>query len=202
MKPYRVAADVADLPTVTFGQRGLLWWGTLFFCIIEGWTLAIIVGAYYYVRQGSANWPPVDTPLPSLGVGTIQLVVMLVSLIPIYLADRAARRLDKPTVRLWLTVASVLLIAIAVLRWFEFWSLNVRWDTNAYGSAEWNVLGWHATLIAVELGELIGMAAVMYRANVPVKYMSDTADLALYYYYLILVWVPLYVIAYWVPRMF
>ncbi len=202
MKPYRVAVDVADLPTVTFGQRGLLWWGTLFFVIIEGWTLAIIVAAYYYVRQGSAQWPPTHTPLPSLTIPTIQLVVMLMSLIPIHFADRAARRLDKPTVRLWLTVGSALLIAIAILRWFEFWSLNVRWDSNAYGSAEWNILGWHATLIAVELGELVGMAAVMYRANVPVKYMSDTCDLALYYYYLILVWVPLYVVAYWVPRMF
>ncbi len=202
MKPYRVAADVAELPTVTFGRRGPLWWGTLFFVIIEGWTLAIIVAAYYYVRQGSTQWPPAHTPVPSVLLPTIQLVVMLVSMVPIYFADRAARRLDKPTVRLWLTVGAVLLITIAVLRWFEFWSLNVRWDTNAYGSAEWNVLGWHATLIAVELGELVGMAAVMYRANVPVKYMSDTVDLALYYYYLILVWVPLYVIAYWVPRMF
>ena len=202
MKPFRVAADVADLPTVTFGQRGLLWWGTLFFVIIEGWTLSIIVGAYYYVRQGSVHWPPLHTPLPSLTLPTIQLLVMLASMIPIYFADRAARRLDKPAVRLCLTVGALLLMLIAVLRWFEFGSLNVRWDSNAYGSAEWNVLGWHATLIAIELGELIGMAAVMYRANVPVKYMSDTADLALYYYYLILVWVPLYVIAYWVPRLF
>ena len=202
MKPMRIAADVAELPTVTFGYRSLLWWGTLAFVVIEGWTLAIIVGAYYYVRQNFAHWPPTRTPEPSLLVPTIQLVVMLASLVPVYLADRAARRLDKPTVRLWLTVAALMLIAIAVLRWFEFWSLNVRWDTNAYGSAEWNVLGWHATLIAVELGELVGMAAVMYRARVPVKLMSDTSDMALYYYYLILVWVPLYVIAYWVPRFF
>ena len=135
-------------------------------------------------------------------VPTIQLVVMLASMVPVFFADRAARRLDKPTVRVWLTVAAVMLIAIAVLRWFEFWSLNVRWDTNAYGSAEWNFLGWHATLIAVELGELVGMAAVMWRARVPVKFMADTSDMALYYYYLILVWVPLYVVAYWVPRFF
>ncbi len=200
MKPVRVVADVSALPSVTFGQRGLLWWGTLAFIVIEGWTLALIVGAYYYVRQNFDHWPPFPTAPPRLTIGNVQLLVMLASIVPVAFADRAARRLDKPRVRAALTVASLMLIAVAVLRWYEFWSLNVKWDTNAYGSAQWNVLGWHATLIAVELGELIGLALIMYRPRVPVRFMSDTCDMAFYYYFLILVWLPLYVLAYWLPR--
>jgi hypothetical protein len=34
--PQESLGDVADLPTVTFGHRSLMWWGTLGFMVIEG----------------------------------------------------------------------------------------------------------------------------------------------------------------------
>ena len=43
MKALRPAGNVADLPTVTFGHRSLMWWGTLGFMVIEGWTIALLV---------------------------------------------------------------------------------------------------------------------------------------------------------------
>ena len=54
--PQESLGDLAELPTVTFGHRSLMWWGTLGFMVIEGWTLALIVAMYFYVRQNFLNW--------------------------------------------------------------------------------------------------------------------------------------------------
>ena len=45
MKPLRPVASVAGLPTVTFGPRSIMWWGTLGFMTIEGWTTALLLAA-------------------------------------------------------------------------------------------------------------------------------------------------------------
>ena len=44
MKALRPAGDVAALPTVTFGHRSLMWWGTVGFMVIEG---SMFVMAYH-----------------------------------------------------------------------------------------------------------------------------------------------------------
>src|SRR3954468_17537915 len=51
MKPLRVHGDVSERPTVVFGSRSLMWWATLGFMVIEGWTLALLVASYLYFRQ-------------------------------------------------------------------------------------------------------------------------------------------------------
>lgn len=194
--------DVADLPTVTFGHRSLMWWGTLGFMVIEGWTLALIAAMYFYIRQNFLNWPPLRTPLPSLLVPTITLGVMLVSLVPSYLCDRAARRLDVGAVKLWLLVSSVVALSIPVLRWFELWSLNVRWDSNAYGSAAWLLVGTHATLLLLDVADTVGLTLFYWLRRMPIKAMSDTSDNSFYWYFMVGIWVPIYLIVYIGPYVF
>lgn len=194
--------DVAHLPTVTFGHRSLMWWGTLGFMVIEGWTLALLAAMYFYIRQNFLNWPPLRTPLPSLVVPTIGLVVMLVSLVPTYLSDRAARRLDVGGVKLWLLVSSLIALTIPVIRWYELWSLNVRWDSNAYGSAAWLLVGTHATLLLLDVADTVGLALFYWLKRMPIKAMSDTADNAFYWYFMVGIWVPIYLIVYVGPYVF
>jgi len=197
--PQQSLGDVAELPTVTFGHRSLMWWGTLGFMVIEGWTLALIVAMYFYVRQNFLTWPPrIDGRLlvPSLLIPTINLVVMLVSLVPVYVVDRAARRLDLGAVKLWLLLSSVISLAIPVLRWYELWALNTRWDTNAYGSAAWLIVGTHATLLLLDVADTIGLTLFYWFKRMPIKAMSDVSDNSFYWYFMVLVWVPLYLIVY------
>src|ERR1041385_8654861 len=69
MTQVRRAIDVSELPNVTFGPRSLMWWGTLGFMTIEGWTVAILLVSYIYLRQSVVSWPPERTPTPSLEIG-------------------------------------------------------------------------------------------------------------------------------------
>jgi cytochrome c oxidase subunit III len=197
----RSVIDLRGLPDVVFGPRDIMWWGTLGFVLIEGFTLALCAAAYLYVTQNFATWPPQNTPLPSLVAPTVQVVVMLVSLLPAQWTANAARRYDLGAVRIGLVIATAFAITIVGLRaWELLVSLNVKWDANAYGSVQWLVLGVHATLLAVELVEIGGMMLIFWLAPVEEKHMSDVADMVFYWYFMILSWLPLYVLCFWLPR--
>jgi heme/copper-type cytochrome/quinol oxidase subunit 3 len=201
VKPLRPAGDLSRLPTVTFGERSLMWWATLGFMVVEGWTLALCVAAYLYVRQNFVTWPPLRTPNPDLLIPTINLVLMLISIWPAYKAQQASKKLDERGVRLWLTITGFGALPILVLRWFELWALNVRWDTNAYGSAAWVTVGLHGSLLLLDVGDSIAFSLFYWlRDKMPVKAMSDVSDNSLYWYFTVGSWIPLYVLFYLGPR--
>jgi len=191
--------DVSDLPTTVFGSRDLTWWGTLAFMVIEGLTLVICAVSYLYLRKNFTSWPPDGTPLPSLGVPILGIVLYAASIPPIVALDRAAKRLDLAAVRRWLLVASAVIVAFAVVRAFEFTALNVRHFSNAYGSVAWVVLGFHFTLIAVEVAEVLGMTAIMWFEEVEPKHYTDASDIAFYWYFLTGAWLPLFALVFLYP---
>ena len=200
MTRWRVVGDSAELPVVTFGHRSALWWGTIGYMVIEGWTLAICAGTYLYLRNMAAVWPPAATPLPGLGMSSANVALMLVSFGPVWWTDRAARRLDKLGVRVGLTICSVLGLGFLVLRWLEFQNLNTAWQANAYGSIVWATIAFHSSLLVLQVAEVVGLTAIVFRRQVPVRFMSDTADAALYWYFIVLAWLPLYLMIYIFPR--
>ena len=197
----RSVIDLRGLPDVVFGPRDVMWWGTLGFIIIEGFTLVLCAAAYVYLTQNFSTWPPQNTPLPSLGAPSLQVLIMLVSLYPSWWTSKAARRFDLGRVRIGLIACTAFGLAIVGLRaWELLVSLNVRWDANAYGSVQWLVLGLHGSLLLIELAEIGGMALLFWLAPVEEKHMSDVTDLEFYWYFMVLSWLPLYVLCFWLPR--
>jgi len=200
MRPLRPTVDVAELQTVTFGQRSLMWWGTLGYMIIEGWTTALLVVSYLYLRQNYGAWPPLRTPYPSLLIPTINLTIMIGSLVPTYLTAVAAKKLDEGGVRRWLLISTIVALPIIVLRWWELWALNTRWDTNAYGSAAWVVVGFHTSLLLLDVADTWGLTLFYFVKKMPLKAFSDTADNSFYWYFTVGIWIPIYLIIYVGPR--
>jgi cytochrome c oxidase subunit III len=202
VKPLRAAGDVSALPTVVFGSRSLMWWATLGFMVIEGWTLALLVVSYLYFRQNFEAWPPLRTPYPSLLVPTINLALMLMSFVPARAAQRAALRLDRAALKRWLVLFSLFTIVIVVLRWWELWAINTRWDTNAYGTAAWTIVGFHTTLLALDAADTIGLTLFYFVRAMPVATFSDASDNSFYWYFTVGIWIPVYLIVYVGPRIF
>jgi cytochrome c oxidase subunit 3 len=200
-RPHIPVGDVRHLPTHAFHNRDIMWWGTLAFICIEGFTLVLAATAWLYLRKNFATWPPEGTRLPDVVVPTVQVAVMLASLLLVRVLDRAAQRHALVRVRNLLTAAALVSAAVNGLRvWELVRSLNVRWDANAYGSAQWLVVGAHGTLLLVQFVEVLGMAAIFWRGPVENKHFSDAADVAGYWIFIVLVWVPLYLLCFWGPR--
>lgn len=202
LKPLRPSGDVADLPTVVFGPRSLMWWGTLGFMTVEGFSLLLLVVVYFYLRQNFVTWPPEHTPYPSLVIPTINALIMLASCVPAYLAAERAKALDGLGAFMWLIVSSIICIPILILRWYELWALNVRWDSNAYGSAAWLIVVFHTTLLLLDVGDTWGLTLFYLVGRTPVRILSDTSDNSFYWYFTVGIWIPLYLILYPGPRVF
>ena len=196
MESTRESVDVSRLPTVVFGSKCIMFWGTIAFMVIEGWTMVLTGMSYFYLRQSSPHWPPLRTPNPSLLIPSINMAVMLVSLVPSYLAAESAKKLDRSGVIRWLFVLGAFGIVILVLRWYELWAINTRWDTTAYGSIAWLVVGLHMTLILLDVGDTIGLGVMFAKRELPPHFYPDTTDNSMYWYFTVLGWIPFFLIVY------
>ena len=194
--------NVSELPDVVFGPRDLMWWGTMGFVVIEGFTLALCLVVYLYLWKNYPEWPPAGIEHPTLVAPTIQLALMLGSIPFVRWLERTARNFELRRVKLGLLVATLLLAAMTAVRWFDLVALRVRWDENAYGSAQWLVVVSHGTLILIEFVEIAGMTALFWLGTPERKHFSDVADLGLYWIFLVLAWIPVYVLSYLGPRYF
>jgi cytochrome c oxidase subunit III len=190
------SVDVSRLPTVVFGSKGLMWWGTTAFMVIEGWTLGLCAMSWFYLRQNQLHWPPLRTPNPSLLIPTINLAVMLISMIPAYWTAKRARELDHHGVIVGLAVSGAFGIVAVILRWYELWAINTRWDTTAYGSIAWLIVGLHYTLLIIDVADTIGLNVKFALGDLPPHFYGDTTDNSAYWYFTVLAWVPLFLIVY------
>jgi cytochrome c oxidase subunit 3 len=193
------ALDVSALPSVVFSHRSLMWWGILGLMAIEGTVFALAAMAYFYLRSHVETWPLTALP-PDLGWGTLNTVVMLASFVPAHLAKRAAERMDLRGVRLWLVISVVFGIAFVVIRGFEFAALNVRWDSNAYGSVVWLLMGLHTTHIVTDLVDTAVLAVLFFTGPLEGKRYVDVSENSFYWYFVVATWIPIYLVIYWGAR--
>jgi heme/copper-type cytochrome/quinol oxidase subunit 3 len=179
----------------------MAWWGTVGFAVIEGVVLVICVTSYFYLLRNFVAWPPLGTPLPSLAVPITGLVIMLLSLIPMAIAARYAKRLALKPMRIALAVSLIFKLAILVIRWFEFKAINTWWNSDAYGSILWITVGFHATLLLIDAAEDMGLLLILFLSSRAwERHFSDVTDDTLYWYFTVASWLPLFVIVYLLPR--
>jgi cytochrome c oxidase subunit 3 len=197
----RQTADLSELPTFAHGPRSPTWWGTLGFMALEGTAFALAAGAYLYLYLLSPEWP-LSAPLPNHWPGTIVTLLLLVSLVPNHILNRHAKGHALGPVRIGMIVMSLLGIAPLIVRWFEFPALNIYWDANAYGSMTWVLLGLHTTHLVTDVGDTLVLAALMFtRHGHSGRRFADVSDNCFYWDFVVLTWIPIYLLIYWLPRL-
>ena len=196
----RPVIDVSGLPPLGFGHRSIVWWATMGIIAIEGTMFALMFTTYLYLKGRSPHWPPGFFP-PGLLWGTVNTAVMLASAVPNQLTKRAAERFDLRAARMWLTVCLVFGLAFNIIRIFEFQTLNVWWDSNAYGSVTWTLLGLHTTHIVTDFADSVVLGAVLYKGPVKLSHLVDVSENAFYWYFVVFSWLPIYGLIYWAPRL-
>jgi heme/copper-type cytochrome/quinol oxidase subunit 3 len=199
MKP-RPQLD-AGLPDQGFSHHVPFWWGSTLMITIEGAGLAILIVTYFYIRQTFNAWPPPRTPLPELGVSTLNVAVLVVSILPMWYVAQLAQRHDKSRlIGIGLLLCVLFGIVAAVLRILEFKGVHTRWDTNTYGAIVWSILAVHfAHIIAATLETLI-IGILVLAGPVEGQHVRDISANAVYWYFVALSWVALYTIVFLTPR--
>jgi len=197
----RAVRDLSGLPRHAFGPAATTWWGTLGFMTLEGVGFLLVAGAYLYLMTLAQKWP-LNAPQPDLLPGTVVALLLLVSLPLNHLLSRWAKQEDPMRVRWGLVGMSLLGILPLVVRCFEFTAVNVRWDSNAYGSLVWFLLGLHTAHLLTDLGDTLVLTVLMFtRHSTNGRRFGDVSDNAFYWDFVVLTWLPLYALIYWVPRL-
>lgn len=204
----RAVIDVSKLPHHQFDTYDPVWWGNNGLLAIETSMFAILIGTYFYLRQNFALWPPPLAqltaplrPLPELTYGVANTILLLLSCIPMVIADRAARRKDRSTTQLGLAICLVCGLTAMVLRGFEFSAVQFRWDSNAYGSVVWFVLGMHALHLLVLTSETLLLLIWIRGREFDMKHRVDVVTVAVYWYWVVGIWLVLFAIVYFTPRL-
>lgn len=195
------ALDVSGLPEYGFGHRSLLWWGTICLMAIEGTAFALTVVAYIYLKGRAPHWPP-GFSSPRLLWGTTNLVILVLSCAPNQLAKKAAERFDVRGVQIWMVVCMLFALAFNVVRAFEFTGLNVWWDSNAYGSIVWALLGMHTVHVVTDFVDSLVLTILFFTGPIDEHRFVDISENAMYWYFVVIAWIPIYAVIYLAPRLF
>ena len=202
IREVRFTDDVAELPTHKFGPSSLTWWGILGFMVIEGAAFGLAFAAYFFLMGHEQGWPPEGRKAPELLWGTLFTIIILLSEIPNTAIKKAAHERDVATIRMLMPVIIAVGVVLLVIRGFEFNNLNVRWTDDAYGSIIWALLLLHTTHILTDWFDTIVLWALMRTPlGYEVRSLVDTDENSLYWRYVWLLWIPIYLMIYWVPRL-
>ncbi|MBI2769819.1 MAG: cytochrome c oxidase subunit 3 [Burkholderiales bacterium] len=167
---------------------------------VEATVFALAIATYFYLRSHADTWPLAGKP-PDLLWGTLNTVLMLASALPNHLAKRAAEAHQLRKVQLWVSICLAMSLLFLVLRVFEFRALNTGWDSNAYGSIVWTLLGLHTLHLATDFYDSAILTLLLFIGPLEGKHMLDVSENSFYWYFVVLAWVPIYLVIYWAPRL-
>jgi cytochrome c oxidase subunit I+III len=192
--------DVSSLRPYSISNRSLLFWGQALLCAIEGTVLLILIVIYFYLRLSVDVWPPPGTPLPSLTLPSLAFIPLVLSAFGSYYASESAKRNHRDGMITGLAINLALAIVFLLMREVEWRGFTFRWFTDAHGTIVWTILFLHTLDVIADLLMtavlilflLMGRAGERQRVGVHVD--------SVIWYFLVAIWVPLYLVVYWGPR--
>jgi heme/copper-type cytochrome/quinol oxidase subunit 3 len=169
---------------------------------IEATVFAVSIASYFYLQGNEDSWPPPNVAPPGLRWATINLLILLVSLVPNEIVKRAAEDMNLRQVRLWSVVSDLFAVAFCSVRALEFTTLHVSWDSNAYGSVLWTLLALHTVHLVTDLADSVVLTVLMFtRHGREPRRFVDVSENCFYWYFVVLSWLPIYAVLYWAPRL-
>lgn len=193
--------DISHLPDFSISSEAPLWWGQLLLTFIEGTMFAILIAMYFYYRLRVDTWPPPGTQLPPVLLPGIGVGLLLVSCLGSYRASEAAKRDDRWSMIAWLVFNLAFAVAAMVVRGFTWASLNFTQASDIHGSLVWTILGLHSLdAVADILFTVVLLIILLLGRHGPDTRLGVHVD-SVVWYFVVLIWIPLYVVVFWGPRL-
>ena len=199
MKTY-VEVDASELDRFA-PHTHPLWWGILGAVAIEGAVVATLLTSYFYLSARAEIWPPPGVEPPPLLWSTLVLVILPLSSVTMWWAGKGSDAGNKRQLAIGVT-ASVALASLAlVIRSFQIAAFDFKWSDHAYGSIVWTITGFHFTHVVSEIVGTAVVAVLAWRGYfTPERQLGVVVD-TLYWYFVAGVFLPIYLVLYWAPRL-
>jgi heme/copper-type cytochrome/quinol oxidase subunit 3 len=193
--------DVSGLPAYEISNRAPLWWGQFFMALIEASLFFILIAMYFYVRLSVDVWPPPGVPPLGLTMPTLALIPLLLSAVGSYVASEGAKKDERNKMIAGLVANLVLAIAFFALRFIEWRTFNFTWASDIHGTLVWSILFLHSfDAIADLIMTTVLIIILVLGKHGPKQRLAVHVDSVLWYF-IVLIWIPLYVAVYWGPHL-
>lgn len=196
------AYDVSRLSAFNFADQAPLWWGFWGIILIETTVFASLVAGYFYLGLSLTELPPAGVKKPELLMPTIASLVLFSSSYTMHRADKSVSGGNNSTTSTLLLVSIALATAFLVLKVIEYSNVEYRWDSHSYGSAVWAIVVFHSTHVTALILKTIVVTFLAYRGYFNKERRLGLTVNGLYWHFVVLVWLPLYLVLYWAPRIF
>jgi heme/copper-type cytochrome/quinol oxidase subunit 3 len=175
---------------LSWGSREPLFWGLSLLIVIESGGLALLLASYFYLSGNEPSWPPPGVRGAPLWPALLGTGVLLVTALTQHRINLAARAGDLRGMRLWLVLSTAIAAVFIALRFVEFKQLPFYWDSHAYGSIVWVIIGYHTVHALTGVVENLMLIALLFRGPVERKHALDVQLSGLYWYFMVAAWLP------------
>jgi len=194
------ALDVGRLRPYEISNRAPLWWGQVILCAIEGSMFCILIAIYFYLRLRVDVWPPRGARLPDAAIASWALAPLILSMAGSYMASEAAKKDSRGGMIFGLAANLLLAGVFLVLRYLDWRGLNFNWASDAHGTVVWTILFLHTfDVVADLLMTLVLMIIIASGRYGPKQRLGVHVD-SVVWYFLVAIWLPLYAVIVWAPR--
>jgi len=190
-------------PRFVTGSKAPIWWAMLVLIAIESTVFATLLTSYLYLRFTAPAWPPPPIPLPDLLLPTLNTLILLGSGVAVYIASNAIRRGDARRLKIWLGIGVAMEVVFLSVKIVDMAARQeYDWTSHAYGSIVYLVDGFHTLHVVVAI--LMGAVAEVHalRGYFTAERRLGIQAVNLYWQFVAIVWIPVYVVLYLVPRWF
>src|SRR5690606_9691338 len=167
--------------------------------VIEGTVFLGAIAAYLYLRTRTDLWPPVGGP-PGLFWGSTNLAVLALSAVANHWTKRRAECEDLTGTRIGIVLCCVFGVLLLGIRVLEYQHLNTTWTGSAYGSITFALLTLHTAHLATDFIDTVVLAVLMLRGPLEGRRFVDVSENCLYWWFVVISWVPVYLTIYVAPR--
>lgn len=184
--------DASALPNHGYGVKAPIWWAIVLLVLMELTMFVLLFASTLFLRENFVEWP--TKPDPPLLPCTVGMTLGVASLVPTWLSARSARRKDLRRTRRAMLAATVLSAGFLAGRVWEMATLPWTWMTDAHASCVWVTLGLHTLEIAAGLGESVFLCVLLVRGPLEDHHYVDVDANAVFWAFVVLVWIPFYVL--------
>ncbi|MEQ8673824.1 MAG: cytochrome c oxidase subunit I [Aggregatilineales bacterium] len=183
------------------GRHPTFWWGILFLILIEAVVFASLIVSYFYLRAGAEEWPPELVGRPDLLLPTINTVILLLSSIPIYLADHGIQRGNQRRLKMGIVGSFILGAMFVVIKFIEYGNVNYAygWTRTAYTSIVWMIILYHTVHVITLLIKTCVVGIWAFQERFDSERNAALQVNGLYWHFVVLIWLPLYATIYLSP---
>jgi heme/copper-type cytochrome/quinol oxidase subunit 3 len=136
-----------------------------------------------------------------LGPAPLALIPLVLSAIGSYIASEAAKKNDRTRMMLGLGLNLVLAVVFLVARGFAWSEWNFNWRATAYGSIMWGIMYLHTIDAVADVILTLCLFILVALGYTGIKQRIGVHVDSVLWYFIVLIWLPAYVVVYWGPRM-